>query len=351
MLMLKKNNLTLQQLFSIIILIFMWIIFAGNTSNPDYNNFEHIYNKITIGGLESYSGVEIGFSIIMKLSGIFGFSYQQFLIILSTVFLILLLKFIFYFSKSPALVLLIYIFFPFFLDIVQIRNSLAYIIVLNGIIYLYNKKNISYILIILLASLFHTTALFNLIFLLINFVDPKKLLKIIVPTSIFLYLIKSEVINLMIKILPIGDKYVVYLNGTSILNQLLYLILILGNFIIVYYTFLKVKKLGINNKIDTNIIKLASFSLSASILVIMILPLLSFDADFFRLFRNLILIFIINFCNYLSIKKYIKNEIYLFIDCVGVISFILVGVNYLYYYQFDKVFMQIINNNFILEMG
>ena len=69
---LKKN----YRFIAFALLIFMWVLFWGNTMNPDYSNYVRLYKDIQSGLLIFGDGIrmEFGFKFLMKICVIYIFA-------------------------------------------------------------------------------------------------------------------------------------------------------------------------------------------------------------------------------------------------------------------------------------
>ena len=71
---------------TLIMLVYMWFVFAFNTSNGDYLNYVGIYTRIGNGYLWTISNYEVGYVAICKLSsGVLHLSYADFIILIATI--------------------------------------------------------------------------------------------------------------------------------------------------------------------------------------------------------------------------------------------------------------------------
>ena len=113
---------------------FMWVLFAFNYSNADYNMYERFYD-VPINK-KVFLKTEGGYSFLMFLGEIIGLNFQGFLIVVSAITLFLLFRFFFIFSKFPALALICFFWFFFPLQYVILRNFLSFVIVLQGFIFI-----------------------------------------------------------------------------------------------------------------------------------------------------------------------------------------------------------------------
>lgn len=150
--------------------VFMWLLFGWNSWNGDYDAYEKLYNY-PISELDT-SKYEWGYSGLMLLFGQLGFSFQDFFIFISFVSMMLLFNFLIRYSFLPAFfsVLFFYSYFP--LDYVLLRNFVAFVIVLQGLVFVINDfkhKIIIFVIFVFIASLFHGTSLFYLGFVLCFF--------------------------------------------------------------------------------------------------------------------------------------------------------------------------------------
>lgn len=152
-----------SKFLTVIILFYIWLLWGWNYWNGDYEAYERKYNFFLTNVLDS--NYEIGYSALMILSNQFGLDFQQFFQVVSLLIIICWGRFILFFSKTPALysIILLFVFFP--LDYVLLRNTLAFSIVLQGLLSIMKNakyKYIKYILCVLLASTIHSSALFYL---------------------------------------------------------------------------------------------------------------------------------------------------------------------------------------------
>lgn len=140
-----------------ITLFFMWLLFWGNITNADYDNYIRLYNHVANYG-EGFSTSDIGLVYLMRIGNILNLNYNIFLLVVSFLGLLLITKTIYKYSLKPQYVISLYFVYPFLLDVVQVSHFLAMSLVIYGIGILVNtEKNNSliFIFIILLASSLH----------------------------------------------------------------------------------------------------------------------------------------------------------------------------------------------------
>ena len=124
----KVSNRTIY----LILLVFMWVLFAFNTRNNDRDNYLSLFTLITDFG-QFDSNIEVGFQFLIQIAGNLGLNYEMFQAILATFFLLGISYFIKKYSMNPTLSLLVYAIFPFVIDTIQIRNTLACMFIIIGL--------------------------------------------------------------------------------------------------------------------------------------------------------------------------------------------------------------------------
>ena len=304
---LRKYNMLIDKLILILFSLLCFSLFALNTYNPDFLTFQKIFNFIRYFNLSYYSGIEFGFFWLMRISGLLGLNYHMFLFVIAVLFLTLFIKAIKKLSIYPGTTMAFYFFFPFLLDVIQIRNSVGYVITLHALIAFLEKKCYKTLFLIILASTFHTTQLFYLLIFL-TLINKKILVRLILLLTSIFFILRPILIQILF-LLPGGEKYSVYLNEFSYRRLLLYIIFV-G--VLIYFTnivLVEFKKK--TERVEKNIIKenLVLFLEKFSWIYILLLPLLAMSPDFFRLIRNFIILFIIGYLNVRSKNiEAVKNE-------------------------------------------
>jgi len=159
------------RLLSIFFLLFLIVIFCGNNENPDYVGYKLKYDSIKNHNATDFifSNPYVGFNMFQFVCHAIGLSYQQFLFIVALLGYTLIIDTLHYFHANMNYVLLLYLFYPFFYDVIQIKNFLAMSIVIYSIRYLLNNTKsatLKYVVLIILASLFHIVSVSYLLLLL-----------------------------------------------------------------------------------------------------------------------------------------------------------------------------------------
>ena len=146
---------------SLLLLLLIWLLYGWNSWNGDRDAYEFKYES----NLLLIWGTEVGYGYLNTLGKQLGLAYQDFQIFIATITLLLIWRYINAQGKSPFLLLLIYALCFFPLDYVLMRNSLAFAIVLQALLFLSQgdkKGRMIYGVLILLASTIHQSSLIYL---------------------------------------------------------------------------------------------------------------------------------------------------------------------------------------------
>ncbi|MBZ4656143.1 MAG: hypothetical protein JG759_691 [Thermoanaerobacter sp.] len=366
----KKDS----KILAIFLLTLMWVLYGWNTGNADYINYNVAYYHNAISPI-NYNK-EIAFQLLCKLFNKFGLDYNQFLVIISITGLVLITSTIRRYTKNVAFVLAMYFIFPFMLDVVQVRNFLAMAIVVFGLRFLIEKKKwgkVKYIILVLLASTFHYSALFYFIFLLKEVQSTKKLVYFsLFTTSICVVNSYTELIpTLAAKIAPNAKVYAWFTNRMN-LGIFIALFVHAVTFLLVNYAYKRIKNAQIKylheNSINSekkysnksflkpNLVEFKPFNINmnfvnfaykVNIISSLVFPLYVFNMIFFRLYRNIFIINYILFSLSLFNVRYDKREKFLY----GLLVFfyvILMAAYYIVIPHYDSVFSAVLQNNSLL---
>lgn len=151
-------------LLAVLLTTFIFIGFsfpAGGDWIGYFNNYDCIINNRCNFGFIQF---EPGYEFIVKIIGNLGF--QSILIFLAAINVFLINKYARNFENSALIVFFIMCTFLWSMYIEAIRQAVAFSLILYGVLLLYNHSIKKFILLVLLASLFHITALVCLILIL-----------------------------------------------------------------------------------------------------------------------------------------------------------------------------------------
>ena len=358
----KKN----VKLFAYIMLLFMWIVFWGNTKNPDYETYNRLYSNIQSGAsVFNTSEAEIGYQILMKIGALLGLSYKMFISIVSLCCYALIHSTVKRFCTNYNYIYVLYFIFPFFLDVVQIRNFIVMSLFIYAVRYLFDntkRSQMKYILIIFLGSLIHYSLLLFLPMILISFDSRKNLIRIISVTSVFgslIILLNNKEIPFIKQIASFvfdSNKVLFWFDSKTNWGFLLFWFMQTCSFLIMWYTkvsIIKYYKKDINQMNDPlyiysydNDLRFVKLIYWINVMAFSFFPLYLMASTFTRLMRNIILL---NYISFAITNKRIKNinekVIYNTLIMVYILVFFLVELFLPYK---DTIINAILQNNIVL---
>ncbi len=144
-------------------LVFVFIILLLTASlrfemADDWHSYVDFYTNRDLSGL-----TEISYRLINDFSSDLGLPYNLFLLLINSVALFFTYKFIYLNAKSRQIGLLIFFYdIYFYLYLSGLRQAIALSLICIGFSYAFEKKLLKYLLVVLLASTFHKSALIAL---------------------------------------------------------------------------------------------------------------------------------------------------------------------------------------------
>ena len=185
-----------------LLLTFMFIAFSYPAGGDWIGYFSNYNCQINGVCYSNFILFEPGYQFLVNTVGHLGF----FAITVFTAFIniVFLYKFSKNFNNSALIVLMIMCVFLWGIFTEAIRQGIAFCIILYGILFLYKNKIYKYLSLVLLASLFHVTAIISLIFVL-PYVN-KSISKIAVLSLILLglmfFVFPTQILESFLSLLP-----------------------------------------------------------------------------------------------------------------------------------------------------
>ena len=345
----KESKIAYTLLF-----IWMFILFAFNYMNADYMMYERQYIRYGIG--EQFYGVEILWQFLCKFFYNMHLPYSIFLIFYSSICMFLLNKSLTKFSKYKSLALSCFFAFPFFLEVVQIRDFMAICIVIFGLQFLYNDQDshgtLKYILCCFIATGFHYISLFYLFLIIVKKFDLKKLCFFIIPIVMFLTVIaKSNILlSIISHFIPISKFEAYFVSGNwqvSLAITLLSICLQLFVIVVLSITLNYYKKRPLTLELEKKI-QFLKFVLKCNLVLLLAVPIYFYTFEFTRVFRGLLLLDYIAITNFFDLKITYGNVFTkcLLISFISVLFFVLI----LYVNVFYKNIGNILKYNSLLDL-
>lgn len=167
-------RLDLHKFFSLILLAYLFVLASINTSCPDYSSYRIIY----------YIGLpyDDGFNTFIEFCKNLGIEYHQFRIIVFAISYTCILIYLWQIKVNTDLALALYAIYPFFFDAIQIRNLLAFsiIIVFLPMLFKNGKKGlVCFVGAVLLASTVHKLSLIYIILVYVKLKDSKTKMRLL----------------------------------------------------------------------------------------------------------------------------------------------------------------------------
>lgn len=301
----------------LILIVFAFVIMAFVPSYiPDYSQYNLMYYF-------DFTQVEKGYDLLSNFFFIKGVEYQQFRIITTIMGLILISIATYRFTNDLARFWSIYFLFPFFMDIIQVRNFLMMSFVLLAASFLINpnfKNIIIYIFLIVVSASFQNVGYFfllPLVFLLFKRYKLIKQLFIMVITFFciisiinrsFVYGIIAKLVSIIGSESMITSKLTYYVQDSVNYGFLIYWIVIIAGYFIINYSINYATKIGIDEKELSKLSVIESFSITA----LVSLPLIMVSLDFYRIARDIFPLVIIAYVIVTQEmqNKHLKNIVY-----------------------------------------
>lgn len=309
----KISMKKLGKILSYIILIYLMVLMGANTQNPDTYIYEtSIYKSGTL------FTKDIGFGILVLIFNKLGLSYYTFKMIISCIGIILIHKTVrVYLTKNVNVFYFLYVCYPFFMDIVQVRNFLAMAIFIYSTRWLtIEKNNWKYIFGMVIAISIQKTALAYLP--LCFFIDldkdswVKRILYIVILITTIIGLNRDLLINFMnfllnyvAEILPGLERKL--LTITTNYGWILFWGIQVFNYYIVKKSKKYMEELDNSEKIENYEVKYRFLTVvnNLNIYTFLFLPLYIITSTFSRIQRN---IYILNFIAVLLASETSDNK-------------------------------------------
>ncbi|MGO2134766.1 MAG: EpsG family protein [Marinobacter sp.] len=224
--------------FSFFFLLFL-SAFRALTVGTDTVHYEHYFLEIASGTEWLRHAIEPGWVFINELVIQLGGDFRDVLVLAT----LLTVAPVFYvasrYSKNPMFTIFLYCTLYFYWYSFNItRQSIAVGFVLVGVMFFVHGRSLAFSLFVLLASMFHYSALFSLIFLFAKKVPNKRFhLVLLVFVSMLLGLIGVDLIISLIG--QTGYKNYIYSYGSGNVSGNLYYLLILNSFFVFVVFFVK----------------------------------------------------------------------------------------------------------------
>ncbi|MBD5346010.1 MAG: hypothetical protein HDR92_02630 [Bacteroides sp.] len=313
-----RKSILLTQLF----LFYIWLLWGWNYWNGDYEAYETLYNNILFTSTIEY---EIGYKMLMLLAKVNNLTFQEFFQIVSLCVIFLWDRFILKVTRNPALFVAIFFWLFFPLDYVLLRNTIAFSIILQGLLILINNKPykaVKFSALVFIATTIHSSSYFYFLFLLLPFLAKLSNDKILLLS--FLVIIIGFLSRSIFFSFTSGN----FEGRESSYNGSIVLMVIYGMWEImtswILYRF-KSKFVDTNHKDNP-----FDILFYMSIILLALIPIYSMVGIVVRIYRNMLMVFIAFLSNILFQRKYSESVILsmTFISVFLITQFILPVLHY-----------------------
>lgn len=213
---------------------FLWMAYLGGTASPttttDYISYQYYYNLL-LNGLPG-NRLEWLYTYLSKVAIYYGFDYASFRLFLIYATFIILFIAVIRLTEKPILFSALFLIFPFFNEVTQVRSFVAYTLVLFGLTFLKKlsfKNILIFEVIVWLGMGFHSSAsVFLFIPLVQIFVQKAGITKasylstILTFSFALLLMISSKIgtlINFMARILELVGGSFIATTFTNLMNH------------------------------------------------------------------------------------------------------------------------------------
>lgn len=341
-------------------LVFLWFVAAFCTDHADYKTYLLRYNIY----LSLSSMTETGFNLIMYLFHKMSFDFQGFLCVSYAFTIGTVGWFIKKYSPNCALCMALYSIFPFCIDAVQLRNTIAFCVCLIGMNYLMNyndrskgRKTVVYIIAVIVASFIHFSSIAFLIILISYYFDVMKTCVITGIATIFLMFFgNADLLNKIATLFVSTEKvdsvlgrimrYDVHNIHAIQFAMLVTTIIIFPIFYITYRNNKLEIKYGSSSRFAIHTRETMNFSVKTQIVSLVILPIVYFALDVYRVHRYILIL------GYIGISLYgVTNSRHRFVNQKAYNMFLVLSAWVIFYLQiyrlnnFESTFLALFTNN------
>lgn len=347
---------------------FLVLIMGLAYGQADYDNYIGLYERsqlFDINNFFDYAYAEqigyskdFGYTFLCKIFNSINFSYADFKFTTTMFFLGLLFFYISKITKFAVLVITLYMIYPFFMDVIQVRNFIIEVLLFVSIYYLsIYRDTCKYIIIVLISATIHASSILYMpFFIFLKCIENKVFRYVIYIVLIFcismpLYsqYITSNWMILKILFLNASDtmlgKYGHYIDRTYTGTIYPYLYVLMT----IFFLHPMCSRIKNSNKLTEWKKRYVEITYKLHVYLMFFFPLYPIFSEIAtRMPRNCILLLAISISIYLEAEKNISIRICAFI--VGVILILSFGFIDLYYQSTVWNVDVILKNNFLFEI-
>lgn len=348
-----------SKLYTLAIITFLCIIMGLNNHhlnnsfyyNMDFENYYTLYQDSVVG--ISSRNIDIGFKWLMYISNLLGMTYNQFRLIISIVGYLLIINTLNRYVKFKNYILMLYLIYPFINDAIQIRNFLSISIVIFVFRYLIDdskRGGIKYLIGIIAASFIHKVSIIYLTFLFLKYFNIKKFKIIAIYTSCILTILAyTDIYPSIIRIFTSEVRILDYFTRRTTDGMIVVVavfLLFYGVFKIMYNEcFRNIDKAEVLFKNKEVYEKFLDLIYKINIMMFFIIPLMVYNFNFIRIYRNILVLNYIIYVNAILINRSNKR---LFLEYIILsVGFVLFLFIFFYGINADTQIWPVLKDNII----
>lgn len=338
--------------------MFLWFLAAFCTLTADTNVYELRYN----GFAAVSSMTEPGYTLLMSFFNRLGLSYEMFLAVIYAIILGIIACFIWKNSVRPNTTLALYAIFSYSIDMVQMRNTLAFSVSLLGIDAILNQNSrksiIKFLIFVAIGSSIHFSVILFIFLLVPILLETKRALIVtgvsmiilgistnvrIISNAVSIFVGVERASNILARISRYASDSVSTLQSVVIICvaiSVIMLLLVRNN--LQKDMFYDKRAYDSVSSYETKTKMIINFQL----VMLMTLPIISFVLDVYRLNRYLLLIAYVGFSFYRlgkNKKQFIDRNVYTLTNYVAVSAMFYVQIYALN--NFYRAFWTFFKNN------
>ncbi len=297
----------LEWLFVLCLIILM----GANTNNADFFTYQWLYNAHIAYG-------EPGYRVLTWLGPHFGLDYQHFRLVLAAVFLIILYRGVKKLTQHSAAFMAFYFCYPFFLDLIQLRNFMMMALLVYASHFLLEKtyRNLAlFTFFVLLGASFQVLGVLYLLVIPLYYFDSRNLWKIGLLSVVFLFSVVVMVPAFSQLLLSLLDQ--LHLSHLSLyfvqkvrLGYLPFWLFSIFDLVFTYYSYQYLTERQLLTPRQRQIIWLA---FTFTVVGVLTMPLYTYEFSFARALRDVIPFMIVAFLTALDAlpRKYYLRWLYI----------------------------------------
>lgn len=345
-----------QKRVYILIVIMYILLFGGSNGSPDYYN----YSTMFYGRESSYKSIEYIYYFILHLFRTMGFSYDVFNLLFYAISIVVLCYAAYLCVGSSTGFLFLYLFWPAFIDWVQIRNFFAMSLLTLGVVVL-TKKNkhakLYFCILILFATGFQVLSIAYLPIVFLDHLNEKSIKKyavgVVAITAIIFSLPKGFIsqISSILSSVNLDGRFSLYLGNSVRMGYYMNWGIQIGNYVLTVWGKNILKKRQLENTLMKTQKEFIDLMCNIQLYMFIFFPLYRLNTNFLRLTRNIFPLMYMEFIiiNRKLIKKKFQIERELLIFDIVFLAFVsLIIYVQLIIPHWDDVILQLYSKRWLL---